>query len=425
MKTKMFLAALAASVPAYAHAATFTICVRANIQTTDSGIAANGLDEDYYQFANQAGGFEVVGRGFRVQLTQGAWSDTFDSDPTNGCFSVVRNSANGFGVRVYGFATDDNGNHVRIHSAGTDTASWYPGATYSAVWSNQTLSSSGTNSYVLDGVANDRFTTIAAAAFGIHRYHGTISDKTISFGFVENDCDNSGSTHGSAERYIESDDAHLIRIGRCNPGDPDTREKMLITHELGHAIARLHFGYDGDDILPTGDQEYVPPVGTPAACVNVGSYGMRSLEYNSQTFKEGFADFYSSRVWNAKDSRGTYVYRQTAYDLEQWDTSGGGNTSGGVKVNVCNNNTSNVATKGDWLRFFWDWYNANCASQPSDNDMLTLYRMVRENDRTGTYNANYLNFDNATVYAIENSIAGLSDCEIDVIGEYMDWNSAD
>lgn len=425
MKTTLLLAALAASVPAYAHAATFTICVRANIQTTDSGLFANGIDEDYYQTANQAGGVEVVGRGFRVLLTQGAWSDTFDSDPTSGCFSVNRTSANGFGVRVYGYATDDDGNHVRIHDAGTNTDSWYPGATYSAVWNNQTLSSSQTNTYVLDGVANDRFTTIAAAAFGIYRYHGVLSGRTISFGFVENNCDSSGSTHGNAENYIESNEAHLIRIGRCNPGDPDTREKMMITHELGHAIGRLHYGYDGDDLLPSASEEYLPPAGTPAACVNNGSYGMRSLEWNSQTFKEGFADFYSARVWNAKDARGTYIYRQGAFDLEQWDTAGGGNTEGGVKENTCNSTANNVATKGDWMRFFWDFYTANCTTQPSDLDMLRVYRMVRENDRTGSFDTTISNFDAATVNAIQNSIPSLSDCAKNYVTEAMSWNAVD
>lgn len=427
MKTMMAMAALTLMliVPGVAQAATFSVCIRSNIQTTDSGQTANGIDEDYYSLANQPGGEEVVGRGFRVRITQGTWGQTFDSDPTSGCFSFARDSSTGFTVRVYGFATDSDGNSIRIHDAGTDTSSWYPGNTYSAVWNNQSLSSVATNTYVLDGLANDRFTAITAAAFGLHRIHGPNANKTISIGFTENDCDNSGSTHGSAEQYIESNDAHLIRIGRCSPGDPDSREKMIITHEMGHAMLRMYYGYDGDDLLPTSQQEYVPRAGTPSACVNVGSYGMRSLEWSSQTFKEAFADFYSSRVWNGKDARGTYTYRQTAYDLEQWDTAGGPNTEGGVKVNVCGNNTDNVGTKGDWLRFLWDWFTAACASQPSDIEMFELYRMVRENSRTGVYPLTYTNFDDAVRYTIDNSIGGLTTCEKDFVDEAMTWNRAD
>jgi len=405
-----------------AQAATFELCVKIDVRTTDSGLTANGIKEDYWVNANNPTQYLVTGRGFRVKVTQGTWSATYDSDPITGCFSFSRNLSSGFGIRVYGYATDSAGNHVRIHDAGLSTSSWYPGKTYSSYWANQTLSTNSKNTYVLNGRANDRWTTIAAAAFALRRFHAGISDVTISIGFSEGNCNDSGSIHGNAENYIESNNAHLIRIGRCaDATNSDAREKMIITHELGHALARLYYGYNGDD--QPRNQTYNPP-GTPGnGCENVSSYGMNSLEWNSQTFKEAFADFYSAAVWNNKASRGTYTYRGNAFDLEKWDSVTNQNTAGGYTLNVCNSNVANVSTKGDWLRFFWDWYTAACTNQPSHLDMMRLYRAVRENNRTGEYSLSISNYDNATLYAIENSVPGLSSCERNIAVGYMNHNN--
>ena len=256
---------------------------------------------------------------------------------------------------VYGYATDTAGNHVRIHNAGTSTSSWYPGQTYSKWWGNQTLSSSNTNDYIVNGRSNDRWTTIAAAAFALRRFHNGVSGATISIGFNDGNCSNSGSIHGDAENYIESHNAHLLRIGRCNDQTKtDTRQKMIVTHELGHALARLYYGFNGDD--KPKDKYYDPGSSVPGHCKNVSKYSIRSLEWNSQTFKEAFAEFYSAKVWNNRNSRGTYVSRGVAFDLEKWDSAGNTNTSGGYTLNVCNSTAANVSTMGDWLRFFWDWH---------------------------------------------------------------------
>ena len=408
-----------------AHAATFKICAKVDIQTTDSGKTANGITEDYWVDADNPDEYIVRGRGFRVRVSQGAWAQTYDSDPVTGCFTINRTVSTGFGVRVYGYATDSAGNHVRIHNAGANTSSWYPGQTYSKWWGNQTLSSVNSNIFIVNGRSNDRWTTMAAAAFALFRFHNGVSGATISIGFNNgNDkCNSSSSIQDNGADYIESHNAHLIRIGRCNDQTKtDTREKMIITHELGHALARLYYGFDGDDA--PRNQFYSPGLLVPAQCRNVSSYGMNSLEWNSQTFKEAFADFYSAKVWNNRNSRGTYVYRGVAYDLEKWDNTGNQNTYGGYTLNVCNSYLPNISTKGDWLRFFWDWYTASCNSQPSQLDMMRLYRMVRENHRSGAFNlSSRSNYDDATKFSILNSIPGLSQCEKDKVDFYMDHNN--
>ena len=111
---------------------------------------------------------------------------------------------------------------------------------------------------------------------------------------------------------------------------------MIVTHELGHAMLRLYYGFDGDD--QPRSQTFSPPASVPAFsppqgsnCINVASYDMNSLEWNSQPFKEAFADFYSAKVWNEKDARGTYTYRGVAYDLEVWTTSTTSTTGAGSR----------------------------------------------------------------------------------------------
>ena len=399
----MLLLLMLAAIGSPASAATFEICVRVDIATTDSGLTANGISEDKWVDANDPNEYLVAGRGFRVKVRQGNWVDTFDSHPETGCFTFSRNSSQGFAVRVYGFATDSAGNHVRIHDARTDTSEYYPGSTYSALWTDQTLSASEPNYYVLDGRASDRWTTIAAAAYALYRSHDGNAGKTISFGFDEGNCNNSGSINGNSENYIESDEAHLIRIGRCASSSSDAREKMIVTHELGHAMLRLYYGHDGDD--EPRSQTFSPPAFIPACsppqgpgCINVSSYSMNSLEWNSQAFKEAFADFYSAKVWNEKDARGTYTSRGVAYDLEVWDNVNDVHNWGGFTLNFCGYLSPFVTTMGDMLRFLWDFYTLNgCADQPNRLDMFRVYRAVRENHRDGTYDLLYWNYNEALI----------------------------
>lgn len=430
MNRVLVLLALALCWTGTASAATFQICVKVDILTTDSGLTANGIAEDMWVGANDPEQYIVIGRGFRVRVRQGSWVQTYDSDPETGCFSFVRSSAQGFAVRVYGFATDSAGNHVRIHNGGTDTSSWYPGSTYSALWTDQTLSATEPNVYVLDGRAADRWTTMAAAAYGIRRYHNGNNGKTISIGFNSgaSTCNSSTSINGSSENFIESNGAHLIQIGQCAATTSDAREKMMVTHELGHAMLRLFYGYDGDDA--PRNQTYAAPAGinnaTPAqgnGCLNQAGYWMNSLEWNSQAFKEAFAEFYSAKVWNLKAARGTYVSRGIAYDLEMWDNVGGTNTWGGFTVNWCGSGANGVTTMGDMLRFLWDFYTLNgCDAQPNKLDMMKIYRAVRENNRTGAYDLTISNYDLALKYAIENSVPSLSGCEQTGYDGYAGWN---
>ena len=312
----------AASAPATVEAATYKVCVRVVVQTTDTGLSVNGVIEDHYLGTDAPAGLEVIGRGFRVMLLQqeadgSVWADVFDSSTSDGCFSFSRGGSNVYSVVVQGYATDGEDNHVRIHTGGTDTSTWFPGETLDRSYVNQELGSE--NYFVINGAEDDRWTTIAVAAFGLYRWDNGTNDTIISIGFSEDEddgCGDSSSMYGDSTSYIESRRAHLIKIGHCGTTDQtESRKKMLVTHELGHAMARLYYGHDGAEsplymyYVPFGFDETDPNYDE---CVNTLGYNLTSLEANSLAFKEGFADFYSARVWNnATGARDVSAFRNT------------------------------------------------------------------------------------------------------------------
>ena len=234
--------------------------------------------------------------------------------------------------------------------------------------------------------------------------------------------------YGDSTSYIESRRAHLIKIGHCDTTDQtESRKKMLVTHELGHAMARLYYGHDGAEsplyayYVPFEFDETDPNYDE---CVNTLGYDLTSLEANSLAFKEGFADFYSARVWNNASGSGSYQRFGTPVDLEAWDAAGGVNTPGGYTFNVCGSMAIGVSTRSDYLRFFWDWHTtAACASAATQRDMLELYRRVRENHRTGAYPLTNWNYDDALLNAVATNGGDLSGCLIGRAFIYLGHNN--
>ena len=135
-------------------AATYTVCVRAIVQTSDTGLSVNGVTEDHYLGTDTATGLAVIARGFRVMVMQlegdgSIWAGVFDSRASDGCFSFSRGGSNVYSVVVQGYATDGEDNHIRIHNGGTDTSTWFPGETIDHVFANQALGAE--NYFELDG----------------------------------------------------------------------------------------------------------------------------------------------------------------------------------------------------------------------------------------------------------------------------------
>ncbi|MBX2797955.1 MAG: hypothetical protein KTR31_09810 [Myxococcales bacterium] len=417
----------------------YDVCLRTDVLISDAGWSpyAGGLTEDYWANAGDPGSFVVINRGYRARVLGPSLDTTIDSDPIDGCFTFQGFLDAEYDIVVYAYSTDTAGNVFRVHDAGTDTSSWYPGSTQSMMFANVELDPDGQNNLVIDGRLDDRWTTMAVGAYALYRFHDGASNRTISTSWGDS-CGSSGSIHGDAEHYIESNNAHLLRIGRCADPATDTREKMLITHEMGHAMLRMHYGYDGDEQPrsqnwdPNSDPALnLADPGNGKRCYltddkgdpSPGSYSIHTVEFNSQAFKEGYADFWSARVWNLREEQAIYVYRSDVFDLETWDTFGLGLAgTGGFTSNWCEvTDPDDVSTKGDWTRFLWDVYtDPECKDTPTRLEMMDLYRDVRENHRTGDFELDIDTWDQGMMNAFEES--SLDSCVKDRALIWANWN---
>lgn len=364
----------------------YRTCIRFEAETVDSGFGiANGPNaggtEDQYVSCNA--GCTAIARGVRVKVSRGAWSQTFDADPSSGCFDWTNTATNGFDVRVYGFATDSAGNQVRIHDGGSATTG-YPGSTYSILLTDVTPTANGTDTYDV-GNYDRKWTAMAVLGFAFYRYHSGLSDTLVHAAMDDTECWDSSAHYGSSNAAI-TEGKHYIRIGNCAAGTPSTRRKFVITHELGHALAALYYGAQagavdgGEPGVSSGHN-----VG-PSACTIGSSYSIDSKEWNSIGFREGFAHFVAARVWNDKHPEGAFRWSSTTHDLERWGQGAGAASGGRLEnqccVSNCGSSWTDAGTIEDWMRFFWDFYNnvdGACPEQPDGLDMFKLYSQTRLN----------------------------------------------
>ena len=377
---------LALGAVSAAQAANYRSCVRFQVKTVDSGIGIPdgpnaGGTEDYYITANA--GVDAIAHGVRVRMTRGAWSQVYDAEPSTGCFNWSNASASGFSMRVYGYATLGDGNVVRIHNAPDDFSS-YPGATYSILRSNLSPTPNGSDTYAV-GSYDPKWTAFSVLAFGLYRYNVGLSNKTIHVG-LNSSCSDASAHYGDSNDHI-TEGRHYLKLGNCawEPGvsTPPTVRKFIVSHELGHAIAALYYGAQGgavDGGEPAMD--YTHPA--QGACTQGGSYySMRSVEWSSVNFREGFAHFVAAAIWNS--SSGTeaafHWFESSTHDLERY-AYGAGALSGGRMENECGGPFTDASTDEDWMRFFWDFYTnttVTCNERPSALQMLQLYAQTRLN----------------------------------------------
>ncbi len=419
--------------PAAVHS--YKTYIKFQIRTVDSGIeipdgANAGGTEDHYLGANDD--ISVIARGVRVKVSRGAWEQTFNADPTDGSFNWSHTETSGFNMRIYGYATDSADNYIRIHNSPNDFSS-YPGQTYSILCTNLSPTSGGSNTYHV-GSYDSKWTAMATLAFGLYRYHDGLSDKAFHVGIDNTQAAGASAHYGQSNSNI-TDGRHYIKLGNGNvdsdgdPSTPSTKFKFIVTHELGHAIAAIYYG-DHDD----ADDGSEPNVNLnnfilPDACfdlnVPVGGYSIATKEWNSVGFREGFAHFISAKIWNNKETEGTFTWFAQAHDLERYNF-GASNNSGGRLENQCcvgggcAEVWAGAGTNEDWVRFLWDWYtntSNSCPDRPTKLDMLKLYRQTRLNGG--------LTFDNyfEKMQAAADDLTHLDDClRTDRFNFYADHN---
>ena len=390
--------------------ADYQSCFKWQIQTADSnrGIAAGpdtGLTEDWYRSCDQ--GCSVRARGVRVRISRGSWARTFDAHPVSGCVNWSHSASSGFTIRVYGYATDAAGNFVRIHNS-PDSFQPFPGQTYSILLTGVTPTPGGSNRYTV-GSNVSRWTAMAALGFGLYRYHYGLEGRALHVGLSPN-CGGNSAHFGTFNNGAFSSNAaitsgrHYLRLGDCQTGNPGTRRKFTVAHELGHAIAALYYGQHSNAVDSTEPGVSSSHSVNPDACSINGAYSIGSKEWNSIAFRESWAHFIAARIWNNKNRRGTFTWFGSPTDLERYGpslpTASGANAWGGRLENFCcvpsaANNCAqswrNAGTIGDWLRFLWDLYtsqdpNEDCSVQPNARQMLDIYSQTRRNGGLGPQN---------------------------------------
>jgi hypothetical protein len=386
----------------------YRTCVKFQIRTVDSGLgipngANAGGTEDHYINANND--ISVIARGVRVKVSRGGWSQTIDSEPTTGCFNWSHNSTSGFSLRVYGYATDSADNYVRIHTSPTDFSS-YPGQTYSILLTDVSPTPGGVNTYHV-GSYNSKWTAMASLAFGLARYHDGLSDKAFHVAMDDSTPGKSSAHFGQSNSNI-TNGRHYLKIGNASvndagdPATPQTRYKFIVAHELGHAIAAIYYGDHDDAVNGSEPSVSLSHNVNPNACGTQDDpandkygYSIDSKEWNSLGFREGFAHFVAAKIWNNKETEGTFSWFADPHDLERYNY-GANNEAGGRLENQCcagggcAASWDSAGTNGDWLRFFWDWYtntSDSCDDRPTKRNMLKLYRQTRLNG--GLTSTNY------------------------------------
>lgn len=343
-------------------ASTYTLCVRYEVTTTDSGFDNSvGITEDWWSWANSS---TAIATAYGVRVKVG--STTFDTSPSNGCVTFS-SSSSVHDVRVYAFATDSADNYARIHNASPSSTSSYPGSTYSAFVEDVQLVANGTK-YLNVGDHTPRWTAMGAMAVSMYRYHDGVSDAAYHVS-DQGDCADGNANYSNSVANNRS----YIRLQEAGSDCPNSRQnaKFIVGHEYGHA-----YGYQFAERNSTPSASSTHNA-TPSSCGIGSGYSMTSKEWSSLSAREAFAHFVSAKIWNNKAGDGQFRWFNVSYDLERWNA---GNTARGRLRNQCCSGSNcassldGAATNNDWMLGFWDMYtNGGCSNAPSKTDMARLW----------------------------------------------------
>lgn len=189
------------------------------------------------------------------------------------------------------------------------------------------------------------------------------------------------------------------------PGDTgDAKEKFTIAHEVGHFISA-----DSTD-RPSSNFSYT---GQDSQCTSSStSHSLKSIEWQSGAFNEGFASFVAGRAFNAPGQSDCWIVLQEGSVVN----CEGDNPNPDIPVRHMERNCEDdqgaddwegLGNETDWHRTFWDMHSPN--GNPSVNQMLTWMKDA----------------NNSTAWAKDN-VYSLLDAEANDIGGTLNnrWNSA-
>lgn len=344
------------------HLGPYTLCVLFEVETTDSGfVNSRGYTEDYWNTGNN--GIYVQAFGIRVRVG----NTTYDTDPATGCVTFNAASATQ-NVRVYAYATNADNNFARMHDAGMEKNSAYPGNTYSWYVPGVQLTANQTTLLAV-GDYTPNATTMATMAYALRRYGTGVYNSEYHVGLSTNPCITAHYGTVGDKSFI------IIADQSCKS---DQTKKFVVAHEYGHAFGSLRNQvFRGSNYEFDAEESGTCPDDSGAN----NTHKFNGIEYNFQAMQEGWAHFVAAVVFNNKTEVANFTMGGYYEDLEEWNGSDWLFLPGGYLEWQCvpqlgdHQYLAGAANEADWMRMLWDmWTNpAACSPAPSSTDMLRIY----------------------------------------------------
>jgi hypothetical protein len=281
-----------------------------------------------------------------------------------------------------------NGNYVKVFDE-----SGSPNHLANALWTDWSPAASGTQT-ADSSTVGDWVNVIAAASLTIFRHNGGVTGETYTVYASGEDAGTSGcQSHPTAGSSLNCGGAAYVA-----PGHHDN--KYVISHEVGHNMARLVNGGSGAT-APYGATQT-----TECSWSDVDSHAMVSLEYQGAAANEGMAHFIAATTFNDTaesdcwfayyksvdwdhdgDNDGAPLWTDCEYS-EHCDGSGEScGAAGAIAVadhfgNECNSIwvTNNRGVEYDWLRFWWD---LRTNEDVAFYDCMTIWDVANPNSWNG------------------------------------------
>ena len=176
---------------------------------------------------------------------------------------------------------------------------------------------------------------------------------------------------------VWGDEDNKIRIATNVDGMDHSRYKFIIGHELGHAQAA------GANAMNSGSDGYVSNT-SKCNCSHLSGATMcfQSLEYSKVAQDEAWAYFYSSALFNNRETTGGMSYFRPIYVgstpqdaiLDQYPPITV-NVDQMMKwrVNLCNE-APDTGVLQDWLAFYWNLWTVNNPKRLSVDEITDIYQ---------------------------------------------------
>lgn len=346
-------------------------CMRWVYESIDSGFG-----EDYY-----TSGTLMKARGMKVQVDHDNWAQpqVFFANDINGCFSFTSQENSGFLITVFAEAKLGAGDDIIVRTF--DTAGLASANDPDTVekWMFTANPGGQPRRVYYENEGSDESNLMAFGSFAFHwvdshtspGLQGKLYLKLVTSNF---NCPGTGS--------CQIDDTV-----RMKPGD--SNRKFLVAHEVGHWI---HRWWTNDKLGLLQGSYSANSTDLDCAYLAGLAHAMRSKEYSSGAFVDGFAHFLAALAWNNHNQQnGTFKYYKEIQDPAYADMAAnqyrvdlegiGGNPIGGISnwmANMCTVHDGH-SVEMDWLRFYWDYRTNAGVSKPTHGDILEHVVYTQDN----------------------------------------------